>query len=43
MHSESQKHWYYLILMIYAYTVQQPEYDWYMQTEKDSLISIREI
>ena len=29
--------------MIYAYVVQQPEYDWYMQTGKDSFVSIRKI
>ena len=27
-----------LILMIYAYAVQQPEHDWYMQKDNDSLI-----
>ena len=32
-----------LILMIYTYAVQQPEQDWYMQTDKDSFISIRKI
>ena len=30
-----------LILMIYTYAIQQPEHDWYMQTDKDSFISIR--
>ena len=29
--------------MIYAYAFQQPEHDWYMQTDKDSLVSIRNI
>ena len=29
--------------MIYAYAVQQPEYDWYMQTDKDSLVSVKKI
>ena len=32
-----------LILMIYAYAVQQPEHDWYMQTDKDTFVSIRKI
>ena len=32
-----------LILMIYAYAVQQPEHDWYMQTDKDTFVSIRNI
>ena len=32
-----------LILMIYAYAVQQPEHDWYMQTDKDTFVSIRTI
>ena len=27
--------------MIYAYTVQQPKDDWYMQTDKDSLVNVR--
>ena len=27
--------------MIYAYTDQQPKQDWYMQTEKDSLVNFR--
>ena len=29
--------------MIYAYVVQQSEHDWYMQTDKYSFVSIREI
>ena len=29
--------------MIYAYAVQQPEHDWYMQTDKDTFVSIRKI
>ena len=29
--------------MIYAYTVQQPNHDWYMQTDKDSLVIVRKI
>ena len=29
--------------MIYAYTVQQPKHDWYMQTDKDSLVNVRKI
>ena len=29
--------------MIYAYTVQQPKDDWYMQTDKDSLVNVRKI
>ena len=28
-----------LILMIYAYAAQQPEHDWYMQTDKDTFVS----
>ena len=32
-----------LILMIYAYAVQQPKHDWYMQTDKDTFLSIRKI
>ena len=32
-----------LISMIYAYTVQQPKHDWYMQTDKDTFVSIRKI
>ena len=32
-----------LILMIYAYAVQQPEHDWHMQTDKDYLISIKKM
>ena len=32
-----------LILIIYAYAVQQPEHDWYMQTDKDTFASIRKI
>ena len=36
MHSESQRHRYYLISMIYAYAVQQHEHNWYIQTDKDS-------
>ena len=27
--------------MILAYAVQQPEHDWYMQTDKDSLVRVR--
>ena len=41
MHSECQRQQYYLILMIYFYAVQQPENDWYMQTDRYSLVSIR--
>ena len=29
--------------MIYAYAVQQPEHDWYMQTDKVTFVSIRKI
>ena len=29
--------------MIYAYTGQQPKHDWYMQTDKDSLVNVRKI
>ena len=29
--------------MIYAYTVQQLKHDWYMQTDKDSLVNVRKI
>ena len=29
--------------MIYVYVVQQPEHDWYMQTGKDTFVSIRKI
>ena len=29
--------------MIYAYTVQQPKHDWYMQTDKDSLVNVIKI
>ena len=32
-----------LILIIYAYAVQQPEHDWYMKTGKDTFVSIRKI
>ena len=32
-----------LISMIYAYAVQQPKHDWYMQTDKDTFVSIRKI
>ena len=32
-----------LILMIYAYAVQHSEHDWYMQTDKDTFVSIRKI
>ena len=28
--------------MIYAYAVQQPKHNWYMQTDKDSLLVIEE-
>ena len=27
--------------MIYAYAVQQPKHDWYMQTDKNNFVSIR--
>ena len=30
-----------LILIIYAYAVQPPEHDWYMQTGKYTFVSIR--
>ena len=29
--------------MIYAYAVQQPKHDWYMQADKDAFVSIRKI
>ena len=29
--------------MIYAYTVQQPKHDWYMQTDNNSLVNVRKI
>ena len=29
--------------MIYAYTVPQSKHDWYMQTDKDSLVNVRKI
>ena len=29
--------------MIYAYAVQQPDHDWYKQTDKDTFVSIRKI
>ena len=29
--------------MIYAYAVQQPKHNWYMQTDKDSLVNVRKI
>ena len=32
-----------LILMVYAFVVQHPEHNWYMQTEKHSFVSIRTI
>ena len=32
-----------LILMTYTYAVQQPEHDWYMQTHKDTFVSITKI
>ena len=32
-----------LILMIYAYAVQQPEHDSYIQTDNDTFVSIRKI
>ena len=32
-----------LILMIYAYAVQQIEHDWYIQTDKDTFVGIRKI
>ena len=32
-----------LILIIYVNAVQQPEHDWYIQTDKDTFVSIRKI
>ena len=32
-----------LLFMIYTYTVQQPDHDWYMQADKDTFVSIRKI
>ena len=29
--------------MIYAYTVQQPKHDWFMQTDKDSIVNVRKV
>ena len=29
--------------MIYAYAVQQPKHDWYMQTDKDYLVNVGKI
>ena len=29
--------------MIYAYAVQQPKHDWYMQADKDAFVGIRKI
>ena len=27
--------------MIYGYAVQQPEHDWHIQTDKNSLVSVK--
>ena len=27
--------------MIYKYTVQQPKHNWYLQTDKDSLVNVK--
>ena len=29
--------------MIYAYAVEQPEHDWYMQTDKNYFVSLKKI